>query len=117
MESSTRVAPLWAIQIIKHPSGVVGRGAQVRVRPDTVKKLRSGQMSPAALWGSEQSPGYIRAALGNILPSICLSPECEVSFVLQEATGAPFTPIASFADARAAAEAAFSKGEANGHEN
>lgn len=113
MEEANRASPLWAIQLIKHPSGIMGRGSQVRIRPDTVKKLRSGQISPESLWGTEQSPGYIRSVLGSILPACCLNPDCEVSFVLQEATGAPFIPSASRSAARAAAEAAFSQGEPN----
>lgn len=105
--------PLWAIQIIEHPSGISGRGAQVRVKPEMVYALRSGEAQPEDLIGTVDQPGHLRRALNSILPAICLEPSCVVKIILQDAAGRLFIPQKKLS-AREEAERLFSCDDSEG---
>lgn len=100
---------LWAIQMIHHPSGIVGRGASVRLRPEVEANVRKGSISESDLLGTPESPGPTRRALANILPPICIAPECEVRFMFQDRNGQPYTFPPSKGDHLAIAESYFSR--------
>lgn len=109
MQTYQRPEPLWAIQLINHvPSGIVGRGAQIKLKESDVAQLRAGELPVEALVGTVETPGPVRRALHSILPPICLNPDCEVSIVLQDGKGVAFVPTAK-KSARDLAEEAFKK--------
>lgn len=84
-----QVATLWAVMQIHHPSGCVGRGPSARLSLSQATRLRSGDLTEDDLFGTEAAPGSVRRTLSNFLPPICLSPEAQVVFLIQDSNGIP----------------------------
>lgn len=106
---SEQTPTLWAVMQIHHPSGCVGRGPSARISLSQATRLRSGELTEADLFGTEEAPGSMRRTLINFLPPICLNPEAKVVFLIQDSNGSPQTFAKQDAqkDIRAELEALF----------